>query len=46
MLRLNNQEGESLLEGLVKSAMPKGRMIEKRLESATQTDDQQTIQSL
>jgi len=31
---------------LIKQAMPRGRMIQKRIDSSVQTDDRQTIQNL
>jgi hypothetical protein len=35
-----------VLEALVRSAMPRGRIAEKRTETAVQTDDRQSIQNL
>ena len=46
MFHIDLQEQESVLEGLVRSAMPRGRIVEKRTDSGVQTDDKQTIQNL
>jgi len=34
------------LEALIKQSLPRGRMIERKIETGMQTDDRQTIQNL
>jgi hypothetical protein len=46
MLNVECAKEESLLEALIKQALPRGRMVEKQIETGVQTDDRQTIQNL
>jgi hypothetical protein len=46
LLRVQPVGEQSLFEALVLQAMPRGRMLERRSETAVQTDDQQSIASL
>lgn len=46
MFRVDAKQHQSTLEAVVAQLMPRGRMLEKRTETAVQTDDRQTIQNL
>ena len=46
MFHVQLKQDESILEALVRSAMPRGRISEKRTEVAIQTEDRHTIQNL
>jgi hypothetical protein len=46
MFSQTSAQEQSLLEALVQQALPRGRMVERRTETAAQTDSQQSIASL
>lgn len=45
LLRLPEQEG-SMLEGLVRDCMPRGRMVSRKAETGMQTEDREIVQNL